>query len=154
MTIEKAIQNKETDSRVITENAYSALFVYNQIRGSESNCNSLSNMSEALDFIKTKGNCQAREFDFKVEDCFVRPENELKERAKSNSVADYNRLFDKNTEGDVRVLRIRTLLAQNKPVAIGLKINDNFKSLRETDYWNPILGKEPVEGHAMVVFGE
>jgi hypothetical protein len=153
LTIEKAIQNGEMDTRRITENAYSALFVYNQIRGSESNCNSLSNISEALDLLKTKGNCLAREFDIKVEDCYNKPDNILKRSALNNIIADYSRLFDKDTEGDVRVFRIRSLLAQNKPVAIGLKINAQFMSLKETDYWNPALGKEPVEGHAMVVVG-
>lgn len=153
MTIEKAIQNNETDTKTITENAYSALFIYNQIRGGESNCQSLSNMSEALELLKTKGNCLAREFDFKVEDCYVRPDNALKERARNNTVADYSRLFDKNTEGDTKVALIRKLLALHKPVAIGLKINNYFMSLKETDYWNPSLGKEPVEGHAMVVVG-
>ena len=153
MTIEKAIQNKETDTKRITDEAFSAMFVYNQIRSSESNCQSLTNMTEALELLKTRGNCFAREFDFKVEDCYIRPENSLKDRAKGNLIADYSRLFDKNTEGGAKVDLIRKLLAQRKPVAIGLKINDQFMSLREADYWNPSLGKEPVQGHAMVVVG-
>ncbi len=153
MTIEKAIQKNETDTRKITDEAFSALFVYNQIRSSESNCQSLTNMTEALELLKTRGNCFAKEFDFKVEDCYVRPESGLREKAKNNIVADYSRLFDKNTEGGAKIEVIRKLLAQRKPVAIGLKINSQFMTLRETDYWNPNLGKEPVEGHAMVVVG-
>ena len=153
MTIEKAIQNNETDTRKITDEAFSALFVYNQIRSSQSTCQSLTNMTEALELIKNRGNCLAKEFDFKVEDCYSRPENELKESAKSHIIADYSRLFDKNTEGEGKVLVIRKMLAQKKPVVIGLKINTQFMSLREADYWNPSIGKEPVEGHAMVVVG-
>ena len=126
---EKAIQNNETDTKTITENAYSALFVYNQIRGGQSNCQSLSNMSEALELLKTKGNCLAREFDFNVEDCYARADNAIKERTRNNTVADYSRLFDKNTEGDTKVALIRELLALHKPVAIGLKINNYFMSL-------------------------
>ncbi len=149
MTIEKAIQNNETNTKQITEMAFSALFVYNQIRGS--NCQSLSSFNQAMDFVKLRGNCLAREFD--AEDCYVKPDNALKERARNNTIADYNRLFDKDTEGEVKVDLIRSLLAQKKPVGIGLRINQQFMTLKETDYWHPNLGKEPTDGHAMVVVG-
>jgi hypothetical protein len=153
LTIEKAIQNNDTDTRHITEQAYSAMFVYNQIKGAETNCKARSSFSDAFDFLKNKGNCLAREFDFKVEDCYVKPDNNLKERAAQNAIFDYQRLFEANVDGDVKVDRIRHLLAQKKPVSVSLRINDQFMALKETDYWNPNLGKEPAEGHAMVVVG-
>jgi hypothetical protein len=153
LTIEKAIQNNDTDTRHITEQAYSAMFIYNQIKGAETNCKARSSFSDAFDFLKNKGNCLAREFDFKVEDCYIKPDNDLKERAYQNTIFDYQKLFEATVDGDVKVDRIRKLLAQKKPVSVSLRINDQFMSLKETDYWNPNLGKEPAEGHAMVVVG-
>lgn len=151
MTIEKAIQNRETDTKTLTASAFSAMFVYNQIRGSH--CQSLSSLNDAMTFLMTRGNCSAREFDVGTDDCYVRPDEALKERAKANVIADFNRLFDAHTEGVVKRDMIRQVLSQKKPVAIGLKINDQFKTLLGKGFWYPNLGKQPTEGHAMVVVG-
>ena len=151
MTIEKAIQNRETDTKTITTSAFSAMFVYNQIRGSH--CQSLSSLNEAMELLTKRGNCLAREFDIRTDNCYTKPDEALKERARANVIADYSRLFDSDTEGEIKRDMIRQLLAQNKPVAIGLKINDQFKTLLGKGFWNPNLGKQPTEGHAMVVVG-
>lgn len=153
MTIEKAIQNNETDTRAITENAFSPLFVYNQVKSDEGNCKSASVMSAALEFLQTKGNCLAKEFNINPDDCYSKPDDKLKMRAKGNTIADFNRLFDASADEQLKIDVIRRVLAQNKPVSIGLKINNNFMTLHETDYWNPSLGKEPDLTHAMVVVG-
>ncbi len=153
LTIENALKNKRTDTRLITEQAYSALFVYNQIRGAETTCQSRATITDALDLLKNKGNCLAREFDFKVEDCYTKPDAPLKEKALKHTIYEYQRLFNQNTEGSQKVAILRQLLAQKKPIAVGMKINAQFLTLNQTDYWNPSLGKEPVEGHAMVVVG-
>jgi hypothetical protein len=153
LTIENAIKNKRTETRLITEQAYSALFVYNQIRGAETTCLSRATITDALDLLKAKGNCFAREFDFKVEDCYTKPDAPLKEKALKHTISDYQRLFSQNTEGSQKVESLRQLLAQNKPIAVGMKINAQFLTLNQTDYWNPSLGKEPTDGHAMVVVG-
>ncbi|MBL7817946.1 MAG: hypothetical protein JNL70_23255 [Saprospiraceae bacterium] len=153
MTITKAIQDDETDRKKITDEAYSALFVYNQVRSSDGNCNSGSNMTDALTFIANSGNCLAKEFGFNVEDCYVRPESGLKMRAQRNKIAGFNRLFNTDTDPNIKVDVMRKVLAKKKPLAIGLKINEQFKSLFGKEYWNPLLGAEPVEGHAMVVVG-
>lgn len=153
MTIEKAIENNNTDRKAITENAFSALFVYNQVKSDEGNCKSASVMSSALEFIQMKGNCYAQEFDFKLEDCYIKPDANLKMRAKTNAIVEFNRLFETTADGRTKIDVIRKVLAQKKPVAIGLKINDYFMSLQQTDYWNPRLGKEPDLTHAMVIVG-
>ena len=153
MTIEKAIENNNMDRKDITNNAFSALFVYNQVKSDEGNCKSASVMSSALELIQTKGNCYAQEFDFKLEDCYVKPDANLKMRAKTNAIVEFNRLFPTDADGKTKTDAIRKVLAQKKPVAIGLKINDYFMALQGTDYWNPRLGKEPDLTHAMVIVG-
>jgi Papain family cysteine protease len=153
MTIETAIQNHETDTRAITENAFSAMFVYNQVKGDVGDCKRASVMREALEFLQEKGNCYAREFDFKVEDCYARPQDKLKAGARNNAIAGFSRLFDEATAENIKIESIRRVLAQNKPVSVGVLINNQFMTLRETDYWNPSLSKKPDLAHAMVIVG-
>ena len=152
LTIEKAIQNGQTDTRAITNDAFSALFVYNQIKNSGS-CTSLSSISDALDFLKYNGNCLAKEFDFDKEDCRKRPNSDVKTKARNNTIVEYARLFNNDTEGPLRRDIIRSVLAQKKPIVIGLKVNDEFQRLGDVDYWYPSLGGTPSNGHAMVIVG-
>ena len=152
MTIAKAIQNGQTDTRAITNDAFSALFVYNQIKG-KGNCTTLSNIGDALGFLKYNGNCLAKEFDFDKEDCQKKPNLDVRTKARNNTIVEYARLFDESTNGNLRRDIIRTVLAQKKPVVIGLKVNDEFVRLANVDYWYPHLGGEPYNGHAMVIVG-
>src|SRR5690606_1097038 len=76
MTIERAIRNGWKDRQEITQNASSALFVYNQL--SDEDCGAIR-MPDALRFMQMEGNCLARDFDFDVNACDLKAsENQLK----------------------------------------------------------------------------
>jgi hypothetical protein len=151
MTIEHAIKNKITDTKRITNSAFSALFIYNQIKISD-NCNA-SSVPQALTLLEQKGNCLANEFDFDIENCRMLPDIRLRERAKNYVIEEHLRLFDRNATDIAKRDAIKRILAENKPVIIGLKINNQFKTLANKDTWNPTLGDTPTEAHAIVIVG-
>ena len=151
-TIERAIQNGWTDTKFISEEAFSALFIYNQIK-EKTDCKSPSSMSHAMDWLKNNGNCFAKEFDFNVSDCSQKPDNRLIENAKQYKLKEFVRLFDKDAGPTQKINTLRALLAKKKPVIISLRINKQFMMLKNTDFWYPQLGDIPSEGHAITVIG-
>lgn len=153
LTIQQAIENGWTDKKMITKNAHSALFIYNQIKVSD--CNGGSRISDAIEFLSSNGDCYARDFDRDVNNCQRSPEHTIIEYAKKYKVSDYMTLFDSEADPALKVLRIKESLAQGKPVIIGMKIRKNFVRLKKGSiYWWPDLGNTtPMGGHAMVVVG-
>ncbi len=153
LTIQQAIENGWTDRRMITKNAHSALFIYNQIKVSD--CAGGSRISDAIDFLSSNGDCYARDFDRDVNNCQRNPEATIQEYAKKYKVSDYMTLFETDAGARLKVLRIKESLAQGKPVIIGMKIRKNFARLKKgSKYWWPDLGNTtPMGGHAMVVVG-
>ncbi|MEZ4887669.1 MAG: C1 family peptidase [Chitinophagales bacterium] len=153
LTIQQAIENGWTDKRMITKNAHSALFVYNQIKVGD--CAGGSRISDAIELLSSKGDCYARDFDRDVNNCQRNPESTIQEYAKKYKVSDYMTLFESEAEPKLKVLRVKESLAQGKPVIIGLNIRKNFARLRRgSKFWWPDLGNTtPMGGHAMVVVG-
>ena len=117
MTIERAIQNDWKDKKTISENANSALFVYNQI--SAGNCDLGISMPKAMELVQNKGNCLARDFDFDINDCSKSVSNQLLEKAQAYQVADYVPLFRSTALAEEKVRMTKLVLAQMKPVVVG-----------------------------------
>jgi len=152
LSIQRAILNNCTDKQVITRNAHSALFLYNQIKPED--CDKGSRISDALSFLNTKGDCLARQFDFDVNDCAKKPDSTVNEQAKRYSIEDYLTLFDSKEKEAEKVRRVKVALAKNKPVVIGMLVLRNFYELKNAQYWHPSLGNTaPAGGHALVVVG-
>ncbi len=153
LTIQQAIENGWTDKKMITKNAHSALFIYNQIKVSD--CASGSRISDAIEFLSSNGDCYARDFDRDVNNCQRSPEFTIQEYAKKYKVSDYMTLFESDADPKSKIYRIKESLAQGKPVIVGVKIRKNFARLKKGDkYWWPDLGNTtPMGGHAMVVVG-
>ena len=152
MTIERAIANGWTNKREITENATSALFVYNQLANGD--CQGVR-MPRALQLMQEQGNCLAKDFDFDINDCGVEVPSDLITKAKNHRIEDYIRLFDPKEEPEEKVRNIRLVLSQNKPVVIGMKVLNNFYDIQQGDIsWIPTVGDVTYAGgHAMVVVG-
>ena len=153
MTMERAIKNNWKDRQLISEKAHSALFVYNHI--SQGNCDKGISLIQALDLLQVKGNCLARDFDFDINDCAKTPPEDLVQTASNYRIADYIRLFPLDAEAEEKIKKTKLLLAQKKPVAIGMKVLQNFYNIGEGDKtWWPNLGNTTYAGgHAMVVVG-
>lgn len=152
MTIERALQQGWTDKRHITENANSALFVYNQLANGD--CQGVR-MPKALQLLADQGNCLAREYDFDVNDCSADVPTELISKARNHRIDEHIRLFDPKATPELKVKHTKLVLSQEKPVIVGLKVLNNFYAIRDGDEsWFPTVGDQTYAGgHAMVVVG-
>lgn len=152
LSIQRAVLNNCTDQSVITRNAHSALFLYNQIKSED--CRKGSRMTDALQFLVEKGDCLATQFDFDVNNCDQLPDSNIRRHAKRYAIDDYLALFGSKESDVIKVQRVKKVLAQQKPVVIGISVLRNFYDLKNAQYWHPDLGNTaPAGGHAMVVVG-
>lgn len=152
-TIQYAMQNDwEGEEEKITANAFSALFLYNQIKESEG-CMEGTYISKALELLQTTGNISSQAFD--TDDCERLPVNTELTLAERNKITDYRRLFDRNSTETFKTQAVKRSLAEGKPVVIGMQLKQNFIDLRGNEWWFPELGNSPslAMGHAMVVVG-
>lgn len=153
MTIEKAIANKLSGKRSqIDAEAYSAMFLYNQIKLGA--CDYGAELHQALTFVKDKGNVLYR--DFAVNNaCDSIPSIALRNKAALNRMKSFAALFTPDAAPETKVERVKLALAGNKPVVVGMVVLENFLTLKSSDpVWYPGIGKTNVfGGHAMVVIG-
>ena len=153
MTIEKAVANKwANDQQTIDDNAFSAMFVYNQIKLGD--CFFGAELNQAFAVLKENGNVFYRDFAVN-NNCDSVPVGNLMEKARLNRVKDFAVLFSPDDKADVKIDRVKRTLARQKPVVIGMLLLDNFLSLKSGDeMWYPNVGKTDLfGGHAMVVIG-
>lgn len=152
LSIQRAILNKCTDKQIITRNANSALFLYNQIKPED--CDNGSRISDALNFLNKNGDCLARQFDFDVNNCSALPDSSISSHAKRFAIDDYLTLFSAKEKSEAKIRRVKVALVKNKPVIIGMSLLRNFYELKNAQYWHPSLGNTaPAGGHALVVVG-
>lgn len=152
LTIQRAIQHGCTDTRTITHNASSAMFIFNQIQKDEQGRG--SRIIDAVAFLEAQGDCLARHFDTNVNDAQKLPDTTLLCAAQSFAIAGFTEIFSPKDADSVKVMSVKAALAQHRPVTIGIAIRRNFMTLRNALYWHPDLGDStPAGGHAIVVVG-
>lgn len=152
LSIQRAILNNCTDKPVITRNAHSALFLYNQIKAED--CDQGSRISDALTFLTKNGDCLARQFDFDVNDCAQLPDSMVTTQARRFAIDDFLTLFSARENAAEKVRRVKLALSKKKPVIVGLLVLRNFYELKNAQYWHPHLGSQVAAGgHALVVVG-
>lgn len=152
LSIQRAILNNCTDTELITRNAHSALFLYNQIKSGD--CTQGARISDALMFLREKGDCLAGQFDFDVNNCDQQPDEQVNRIARRYSIDDYMTLFRHGEDSAQKALLTKRVLAAGKPVIVGMNVLRNFYNLKNAVYWHPEIGNTaPAGGHAMVVVG-
>ncbi len=152
LSIEKAIQYQLKSRKRITDYAFSALYVYNQIK--EGDCmRAGSRISDALNLLEQKGNVLAAQFDHNVEDCSRQVSPDLDQYAARFRISDHLKLFPVNEAADQKIFKVKYALSKKKPVIIGMKIRRNFFQLNnKAQFWWPEIGdRTPAGGHAMTV---
>jgi hypothetical protein len=153
MTIEKAVANNwASDQQTIDGHAFSAMFVYNQIKLGD--CFFGAELNHAFAVLKEKGNVFYRDFAVN-NNCDSVPLGKLMEKARLNRVKDFAVLFNPDDKAATKVDRVKRTLARQKPVVVGMIVLENFLSLKSGDgMWYPTVGKTDLfGGHAMVVVG-
>lgn len=152
LTIQRAIQ-QDWKNKQIADNAYSALFIYNQVKVDD--CFGGARIEDALKFLSKQGDCQSRDFDTEADDCEKEPSTELIEFAQDHAIDDYITLFASNDEPRLKVFKTKQSLAQKKPVIIGMKTRKNFHIIPTgSEYWWANKGNTTsAGGHALTVVG-
>jgi hypothetical protein len=135
------------------EKAFSALYIYNQIKVGA--CPLGSRIDEAVKFLETKGNLPSSEFDMPRENCDKQPSAGQVAIAQKFKVKASSTLFSLNADSKTKIFNTKKSIAKGVPVIIGMEILRNFGSLnKSTPYWEPAAGNTaPWGGHAMVVIG-
>ena len=153
MTIEKAKQVNQKNRQIITQNAYSAAFLYQQLN--QGNCHKGVTITAALALAKQKGNCLAGQFDRRMNNCKQIPGRGLQQKALANKIKGYQAICTKKTTALNKIQVIRQALAKGKPVIASMQLKENFLQVRKGAkfYW-PNQGKQTATGgHAIVVVG-
>lgn len=138
-----------TDKQQITTQAYSALFLYNQVKASD--CNGGANLKTAFDFLESKGVCKMG--DFNPEDCYVEPDDKALQLAMNHRIKSYRTLFQVDAHPEQKVAMTIQEIQHGRPVVIGMNITSSFNKVGKDGVWSPQYGEPMVGGHAMCVVG-
>ena len=154
LTIQHAIANEwkgQTD--LITTNAFSPMFIYNQIKLTD--CRNGSFIDSAMALLQTKGDILSSDFDKSIADCSVMPSEKQITSASTNKIVDFMTLFPHKAAKQTKINKVKLSLIQNRPAIVGMSLLKNFGQIRKgAKYWNPRVGdKGRYGGHAMVVIG-
>lgn len=154
LSILQAIQKGwEGRTDTITKNAFSALFVYNQVKlGS---CNLGAYLDAAATLLKSTGNIRSKDFDLFKNDCERQPSPEQLQQASNYRIKDFMTLFSPKENPGIKIEKTKLSLSQKLPVVVGVILRNNFTSLnKENPMWYPEAGDTTFFGaHAMVVIG-
>lgn len=152
LSIESAIQRGvKGDLSRLKEDAFSALFVYNQIKDKRiEGCTALSSIEDALDLLEDKGNLKHNYFD--REGCEKQPSSSDFEEAQNFKIDEYRKLFKLDANAKQKIKSVRKSLAREHPVIVGMFIKKDFYTQFGQDFY--YMGPGPIaEAHAMVVVG-
>lgn len=148
LTIEKAIQYDLKNRDRITEYAFSAMYIYNQIRTGDCRYEG-SRITDALQFLRQEGNVLARQFDHNVEDCGRQPNDQLEQYAAQFRITDHLRLFPVDEHAQQKIFKVKYALSRQKPVIVGMRIRKNFFHLDgNAKFWWPNIGDQTPAGGA------
>lgn len=151
-TILMAYDQGWTNQILITENAFSPFFIYEQAKSVDDiYCQEGTSLFNALEIIKNIGAVRISEFDSQ---CGQMITNNDEEKASRYRIQDYKRLFD--TDVDNKTLLIKKSLAEHKPVIIGMQCcTESFLNAKGEKYWERKSSDNPYPdgGHALTIVG-
>lgn len=137
------------DKTKVTNQAYSALFLYNQIKSSD--CTGGARLNLAFDFMKNNGVC--KEIEFSPDDCYVKPDEKLINLARNNRIKSYLTIFQLDANPDAKVAATIQELQHGRPVVVGMQLTRSFDMIGDDGIWSPKPDELKTGGHAMCVVG-
>ena len=148
-TISEAVRQGWNSTNTITNEAFSPLFVYGNIKNAETrNCNTGTNIENALKLLKNTGVVKKRSFDAL---CVETVKSSLLSEAAKYKIDDYFLLFGPEHTEEQAVNTTKKAIAENCPVIIGFKIYESFNT-QVLDCWDGPSGRH-TGYHAMCVVG-
>jgi len=138
------------------EIAYSPAFMYNLISIDHNTCQG-SYIKYAMDNLTEIGAVGFDEFKYDPKDCNRKPNTELKNKARKNTIKGFQRLTIEDKGKTYEMLAMKQNLAQGSPVIIGMMVGGSFMQAMEgKDVWFPKnndYNQNGFGGHAMTVVG-
>lgn len=148
LTIADAIRKNSTSKTAITEAARSAMYIYLNI---VENCPDGTVISDALDFVKGKGDCLSK--DFGSQPCGTSIPSTLNSLAAQFKIKDYYTLFEIGATAEQKITATRNSIMANKPVVIGMKVTNSIFNVGSSGIWSPSPTEAVAGGHALCVIG-
>lgn len=133
MTIAYAIQNDISNKNLITKNAKSAMYLYNQI-GNTQTCSG-SFIEKNLEVCKLKGDCDF--LDFHPTECQISPEYNHHIKANQFRIKDYNTLFPLLASSNQKISAVINSLNSNKPVLVSLHVCESLDNVKKDGIYIP-----------------
>lgn len=148
-----AIQQNISNKSQITRDAFSALYIYNQIN--KWGCDGGSTFTDAFTLLQEKGTIRIKDFEVNERDnCDLSPSTKF--NLVSQKIESYDRLFNINDSKDDKVNVTRRALLSNKPVLVGIETTVEMKNVHiknNSFYFKPLESSPKIGGHAMLVVG-
>ncbi len=153
LSTQYAIRNKWTDKKIITQHAFSGLFLYNLVMATEADCDGGTRIPIAMTKLQKTGSCYHK--DFIRDNCSASPPDSLQKMAKQFAIQDFMGLYTTIEEDRVKIQKTKQSLAENKPVVVGMTLLENFMDISTKDpVWHTDKGSSwPLGGHAMCIIG-
>ncbi len=155
LTIMEAQRKNWINTSLVTKEAFSPLFIYNQLAINKDCEYAGASFPSAFRFLKNQGTCKKTAFNVDNEDCSALPDNVVKRTAYANRIKDYYQLFVKDASAKDKIDKARVSLAQGLPVIVGMYLTPDFRDVNTKDpTWRPQeTPADELYPHAMVVVG-
>ncbi|HFS67110.1 MAG TPA: hypothetical protein ENK67_02755 [Flavobacteriia bacterium] len=101
-------------------------FVYNQLI-SDNSCNQPIAVEDALYILKSEGTNTLVDFPYLEATCNTQPTEEQLEFSSLNKIASYHNVLNNNETASIIAI-LKTLLLENTPIILGIKVDAKFKS--------------------------
>lgn len=153
-TIARAIQDNQTNTARITQQANSAAFIYNQIKPKEADCRSGVFIEDALVLLQQEGDCLEPTFNFQLTSCHTEPMPIAKQEAEQFRIKDFATLFALEEKSSRKIAKTCQVIATKTPIIVGMEVTESFrKILPGTRVWSPTPNEKSIGFHAMVLVG-
>jgi len=139
---EKVERNWSLASR---DHQFSPAYIYNQIKGPAQSCQGGSSFIDALNVLRN-GHATLTDFPYDERSCSDIPSAVVKQSARPYAIADWRRV---NVQD---VTEVKTQVASNFPVLIGMMVDQRFSQLAGEQIYSGSPGPSR-GGHALVVVG-
>ena len=154
LSICRAIKEGITDRSLITEQANSVYYVFNQTRLS-TDCELGARLPDALRLMKQQGVCLATTFKDEEQNCQKQPSEQEDQEANKYKIKDFAAAFAIEDSDAYKIDKTRKLLVAKNPVVVGMNLSSSFWLMEPGEVvWTPSPEEEAGKfGHALLVVG-
>ncbi len=145
LTILHAERELATNRKSITDKAFSAPFIYNQMKVGAKECNTGVFLPDFLNYLNVTGSCNSAQFNPNT--CNILPNDTLRKEASMNATRDFEALFTTFADAATKIQKTKMSIAEGKPVIIAMSILESFKNISGKDpVWHPESGQKDTAG--------